>query len=161
MPGKALFVSIPSIAAAAFALYWLAPPRSFEAAAEPSDGAFSVSTQIFDATLIGGERHSFVPAANESSRDSAAPAIKAQIFDPEVFGTVRSNFSGTRSVAGNPEARQSTREGRSVATPVQAAPAPAPARETSPVQPRECEPRPSARTNEPQFGSLARSDAVG
>jgi hypothetical protein len=161
MRGKALSVSIPSIAVAAFALYWLAPPRGFEAAAEPSAGAFSVSTQLFDATLIGGERHTFVPAANEPSRDSAAPAIKAQIFDPEVFGTVRSNFSGTRSVAGNPEALESTREGRSIATPVQAAPAPAPAREISPVQPRECEPRPSARTNEPQFGSLARSDAIG
>jgi hypothetical protein len=86
--------------------------------------------------------------------------VKAQIFDPEVFGSVRSNFSGTRSIAANSDASQATIEGRSVGAATPSVSAPGRLREISPKPSRECEPRPSAGTNEPQFGSLERNQAA-
>jgi len=160
MPRKALVVSVSALAVAACLVGSLTILRGTGALAETAAGYPSVSTQLFDATPIGGEvRTLFSPAASRPAAE-AALSVKAQIFDPDVFGDTRSKFSGTRSVANSDES-QSTIEGRSVGTPLQAVPVAAPVREMSPGQPRECEPRPSARKAEPQFGSLELNRAAG
>jgi hypothetical protein len=148
MPTKALVVSIASIAMGASALCSMIVPGGFVASAE-TERYPSANAQIFDATPIGGELHTLALAARRSQA-AANPTVKAQIFDPEVFGSVRSNFSGSNSVLANSDASQATKEGRSVGTTIPSASAPARLRDLSP----KCEPRPSAGTNEPQFGSL-------
>ena len=146
MPRKALVLPLASVALAAGALCWLAPLRGFEASAEMSSVYPNATTQVFDATPLGGEPAAFASGGNVS--------VKAQIFDPEALGSVRSSFSGPRSVAG--AEAPSTIEGRSVATPVQPVPT---IIKTAPA-PRECEPRPSAGRNEPQYGSLEQNRAA-
>jgi hypothetical protein len=155
MPKKALVVSIASIAMGACALCSMAAPGSLRASAETQRYP-SASTQIFDATPIGGELHTLALAAGASQEE--AP-VKAQIFDPEVFGSVRSNFSATRSMTANSDASRATTEGRSVGKTAPSASAPS-LRDLSPGPSRECEPRPSAGKNEPQFGSLELNQAA-
>jgi hypothetical protein len=158
MPKTALVVSIASIAMGACALCSMIVPGGFVASAE-TERYPSANAQIFDATPIGGELHTLASAARRSQA-AANPTVKAQIFDPEVFSSVRSNFSGTRSIAANSDASQATIEGRSVGTTTPSASAPARLKELSPKPSRECEPRPSAGTNEPQFGSLEGNQAA-
>jgi hypothetical protein len=152
--------SVPTVALAACALCWLTPVQGFGGSAEIGTGYFfPVRSQLFDATPIGGELRTLAPAVTEALRDSAAPAVKAQIFDPEVLGAVRSRFGGARSVSSRSDASQPTIEGRSIGTPDQQAP---PIIETSPRQPPECESRPSAgKAADPQFGSLEPDQQAG
>jgi len=157
MPKSALVVSIASIAMGACALCSLVVPASFRASAE-TERYPSASAQIFDAAPIGGELHTLALAAGASS-EAASPPVKAQIFDPEVFGSVPSNFSATASTIANSEASRATIEGRSVGTTAPSASAPS-LRNLSPGPSRECEPRPSAGKNEPQFGSLELNQAA-
>lgn len=158
MPKKALVVSIASIAIGACALCSMVVPGSFQASAE-TERYPSASAQIFDASPIGGELHTLALAGG-ASQEAANPPVKAQIFDPEVFGSVRSNFSATRSMSANSGASQATTEGRSVGTTAPSASAPSRLRDLSPGSSRECEPRPSAGKNEPQFGSLELNQAA-
>ncbi|MBV8848462.1 MAG: hypothetical protein JOZ16_02645 [Methylobacteriaceae bacterium] len=160
MPRKALVVSVSSLAVAACALASLALLRGTGALAEPAASYPSVSTQLFDATPIGGEARTLAPHSGSRQASDINQSVKAQIFDPEVFGGVRSKFSGTRAVVGNSDGSQSTIEGRSVGLPLQVAPVSAPVRKMSPA-PQECEPRPSARTLEPQIGSLEQNYLAG
>jgi hypothetical protein len=157
MPKKALVVLIASIAMGACALCSMAAPGTFRASAE-TERYPSAGTQIFDATPIGGELHTLALAAG-ASQEEANPPVKAQIFDPEVFGSVRSNFSATRSMTANSDASRATTEGRSVGKTAPSASAPS-LRDLSPGPSRECEPRPSAGKNEPQFGSLELNQAA-
>lgn len=158
MPKKALVVSIASIAMGACALCSIFVPAGFQASAE-TERYPSANAQIFDATPIGGELHTLASAAGRS-QEAANPPVKAQIFDPEVFGSVRSNFSGPRSMTASSGAGQATTEGRSVGTTAPPASAPARPKELSPKPSLECEPRPSAGKNEPQFGSLELNQAA-
>ena len=157
---KALIVPASSLAIAAGVVCSLAVVRGSGAVAETTAGYPSVSTQLFDSAPIGGELRPLAPTGN-SSAGGWDTSVKAQIFDPGVLGSHPSTFFGTRSIAGNSGAAQSTLEGRSVGVPVQHVPVSAPVREMSPGQPRECEPRPSAQKIEPQFGSLDQNYAAG
>jgi hypothetical protein len=156
MPKKAFILPVASVAVAACALCWLTPLRGFQASAETAWGYPAASTQLFDASPIGGEPGGFGSATGGSNKPGADVSVKAQIFDPEALGSVRSRFSGTRAIA-RTETAPSTIEGRSVGTQIQPIPT---IIKTSPA-PRECEPRPSAGRNEPQFGSLKQNRAAG
>jgi hypothetical protein len=78
--------------------------------------------------------------ASAGTRAEYYPVSK-QLFDPEVFGNVRSSFSVGVS--------KPSVEGRSVGRTTE--PMRIPAEIKAPAEPQ-CEPRPSARKNEPQFG---------
>jgi hypothetical protein len=157
MPRKALAVSAASAAIAACLVCSLINVRASEAPAAMTTGYPSASTQVFDATPIGGELGTFAAVAVAPAGNSKDAAVKAQIFDPDVLGAVRSKFSGMRSIAGNVEAGP-TLEGRSVGSPVLQVPQPV--KQMAPEAPQECSPRPSAGTAEPQFGSAEPNEAV-
>jgi hypothetical protein len=156
MPGKALLVSVPAIVIAAAALCWLAPLQGVEAAAERSQGYLSVSTQLFDGTPVGGALHTISPAPTPD-RAGENRDVKAQVFDPDIFGAVRSKFSGAESIVSGPDAGQPKVEGRSVGTSDRLLTTPI--LEISPGPPRQCEPG-STRKLEPQYGALERSHAA-
>jgi hypothetical protein len=158
MPRIAFAASVSCFAIAAGLMGSLAV-RGSGALAETAAGYPTVNTQLFDATPLGGEPRPLASADRTPRNSGADLTAKAQIFDPEVFGGVRSKFSEGRSVVGSSELGRSTIEGRSVGTPAQ--PAPAPVRNISPGQPRECESGSSVRRTEPQFGSLERNHAAG
>lgn len=157
MPLKVLLVSLPSVVLAAAGLCWLAPARSLEASAETPVSHVSVSRQLFDATPMGGVPGTISPAvAAQTGQDRE---VKAQIFDPELYGAVRSQFSGTRAIASDVDAAALQIEGRSVGTADR--PASSPARQISPGPARECEPEHSAAKFELQIGALAENPAAG
>jgi hypothetical protein len=155
MPKKIAIVGIPSIVIAACVSFGLIAARGSEAAAETGAVYPSVSTQLFDGSPIGGEIHSLAPAAAPASDEAAWPAVRAQIFEPDAIGTARSRFSGPTLSADVTDPNKPTREGRSVGRGMEARPSPVPAKEIAPApQSGACEPKPSARTMELQFGSL-------
>src|SRR5438270_13795750 len=103
MSNKALIAFIPSIPIAFCVLCSMTLPR-LEASAETAAGYPTVSTQLFDATPIGGDVHTFVATADTRSPANVELGVKAQIFDPEALGgTARSKFSGAKSIAANSE----------------------------------------------------------
>jgi hypothetical protein len=69
MPKTGVLVSIPTLAVAALALCWIAPPRGLEAAAETRTD-FSVSKQLFDPEALGSVRTKFT--GSESRPTQAA-----------------------------------------------------------------------------------------
>jgi hypothetical protein len=158
MPRNALVVGLPTILVAAGALCWLAPLGGLQASADPSASYISATTQLFDATPLGGVLHAISPAPTRSAR-GANQDVRAQIFDPDVFGGVRSRFAGPGIVVSGSDASQAKIEGRSVA-PSQLL-VPTPVREISPGPSPQCEPGPSTRRFEPQYGTLERNQATG
>ena len=158
MPRNALVVGLPTILVAAGALCWLASLDGLQASAETSASHVPASTQLFDATPLGGVLHTISPAPTRSG-PGANQEVRAQIFDPDVFGGVRSRFSGPGMIVSGSDASQSKIEGRSVGTSDQLVPTPV--REISPGPSRQCEPGPSTRRFEPQYGSLERNHASG
>jgi hypothetical protein len=155
MPGKACVTSVFSIVVAAGALCWLAPLQGLEASAETYATSVSVSTQLFDATPVGGALHTMSPA-RRTGETHQNQDVRAQIFDPDVFGGVRSKFSGTERIASGPDSQT---EGRSVATSDRLRTTPV--LDISPGPARQCEPGPSTRKHEPQYGELVRNHAAG
>ena len=73
-------------------------------------------------------------------------SVSKQLFDPEAFGDVRSKFSG-----GDFTPSQATIEGRSVGRAAEPTQIPLQIKGPSPAD-SQCEPRPSARKFEPQYG---------
>ena len=157
MRGKALILSLPSIVVAAGGLCWLAPLQGLEAFAEAPAGYPSASAQVFDATPMGGVLHT-ISRAHTSANTGKHQDVKAQIFDPEVFGSVRSKFSNPAETLSDLDASRSTIEGRSVGTSDKAAPVRT--REISPGPARQCEPGPAAAKFELQYGALERNPAA-
>jgi hypothetical protein len=155
MPGKAFVISLFPIVVGAGALCWLAPLQGFEASAETF---VSASTQLFDATPVGGALHTISPA-RRTSEPHEHQDVSAQIFDPDVFGGVHSKFAGTERIVSGPDAGQSKTEGRSVGTPGRLLTTPV--LEISPGPARQCEPGPSTRKHDPQYGELEQNHAAG
>jgi hypothetical protein len=155
MPGKAFAISLFPIVVGAGALCWLAPLQGFEASAETF---VSASTQLFDATPVGGAFHAISPA-RRTSEPHEYQDVSAQIFDPDVFGGVHSKFSGTERIVSGPDAGQSKTEGRSVGTSGRLLTTPA--LEILPGPARQCEPGPSTRKHDPQYGELEQNHAAG
>ena len=155
MPRKIAVVGVPSILVAAGISCCLITARGSGAAAETGIVYPTVSMQLFDASPIGGEIRSFAPSSAPASDEAAWPAVRAQIFEPDAIGTARSRFSGPTLSAEVTDPNKPTTEGRSVGKGMEARPSPVRAIETTPAkQPSACEPKPSARTMELQFGSL-------
>jgi hypothetical protein len=154
MPGKIAVVGVPSIVIAACISCGLMTVRGSGASAETATAYPTVSMQLFDGSPIGGEIHSFAPPAEHPSDEAAWPAVRAQVFEPDAIGTARSRFSGPALSADVTDPSRPTTEGRSVGRPV-------PAKEAAPAQqPGACDPKPSARTLELQFGRLERNQAA-
>ena len=122
MPKYPFAISIPVLAASAFALCWLTPLPAFEASAEPGTENYSVSKQL---------------------------------FDPDVFGNVRSSFSRSVSTSDQPIV-----ERRSIGRTTELMKIPAQIKEAVPAE-SQCEPKSSNRKNEPQFGSLQQGSSIG
>ena len=122
MPKYPFAISIPVLAASAFALCWLTPLPAFEASAELSTENYSVSKQL---------------------------------FDPDVFGNVRSSFSRSVSTSDQPIV-----ERRSMGRTTESMKIPAQIKEAVPTE-SQCEPKSSTRKNEPQFGSLRQGTSIG
>jgi hypothetical protein len=122
MPKYPFAISIPVLAASAFALCWLTPLPAFEASAELSTENYSVSKQL---------------------------------FDPDVFGNVRSSFSRSVSTSDQPIV-----ERRSMGRTTESMKIPAQIKEAVPAE-SQCEPKSSTRKNEPQFGSLQQGSSIG
>lgn len=153
MPRKIAVVGVPSLALAVGISVGLIALRGSGASAETGAVYPSVSTQLFDASPIGGEINSLAPPAAPGAEQAAWPAVRAQIFEPDAIGAARSRFSGPALSADVTDPNKPATEGRSVGKGLEARPSPVPAKEMAPApQPGACEPKPSARTMELQFG---------
>ena len=114
MPKYPFVISIPVLAASAFALCWLTPLPAFEASAEPGTENYSVSKQLFDPDVFGNVRSSFSRSVSTSDqpiveRRSIGRTTK---FDEDTGADQRSGPGGIamRAKIFNSEKRASVRQ---------------------------------------------------